>query len=317
MAEEAVSADLMNEVGDFIAEVAGCSLSADGGDLSLVNNRGTVLSTVAVAGGSEVEVTPTLMSGEEVARITVDGTTSVLYAPTASSMQTVWYGTCSTEAATAAKESMVTGFELEEGAVLFLRAAADQRVIDELTLDVSGTGAKTIYANGKVTSSTNGLVWHGGETLVFVYDGSFWQHVAGGQPAPSHMAATLSANTSMTFSSTFSYQTIPFNAHERVYDGCLTFNSSAHTIDIGESGWYCISGVITANAPYYARLMAGSTILANVTSNQSGYLSNAFGSQVFYLEANTKVSITLAKSTNTNPTVAGGRLTMITVERVR
>lgn len=232
-------------------------------------------------------------------------------------MQTVWYGTCSTEATTAAKESTVTGFVLEEGSVLFLRASADQRVIGELTLDVSSTGAKTIYVNGKVTSSTNGLVWYGGETLVFVYDGTYWRHISGGGPSPQFMAATLSANTGMTFSSTFAYQTVPFNAHERDYDGTLSFDSTNHCINVTESGWYRMSGVIAANAPYYARIMAGSTILATVISNQSAHMSNAFGSQVFWLDANTQVSMELAKSTSTNPTVAGTRMTMLTVERVR
>lgn len=229
----------------------------------------------------------------------------------------VWYSVCSTGASDAAKVAISTGFTLETGAVLFMRASADQRAIGELTLNVNATGAKTVYANGKVTSSTNGLVWHGGDTLVFVYDGTYWRHVSGGAPAPSYIAVRLSANTAMSFSSTYSYSNVPFNTLDVQYGGDITFYPASHYIAINEAGWYRISGNIAANAPYYAQLYVGGTILNTVISNQSAYLSNGFGSYVWYCPTGTQISIRLAKSTSANPTVGGERISMLTVERVR
>jgi len=50
--QQAVSADLMVEVGDFIADVAGVKLSVSGSNLTLKNNKDEALSTVTVGGGT-------------------------------------------------------------------------------------------------------------------------------------------------------------------------------------------------------------------------------------------------------------------------
>lgn len=81
------------------------------------------------------------------------------------------YGTCSTAAATAAKAVSVSGFSLYTGvsvAVKFTYA----NTASSPTLNVSGTGAKPIYAVGAAIASK--YWWGAGDMAIFVYDGTRW-----------------------------------------------------------------------------------------------------------------------------------------------
>lgn len=101
-----------------------------------------------------------------------------------------WYGTCSTAASTAAKTSSITNFRLVPGAVVHLVCStANTYASGAITLNVNSTGAKNIYYNNAVTSASNSLLWDAGETVTFVYSGSYWYFV-GKSKAP--VNATLS-----------------------------------------------------------------------------------------------------------------------------
>lgn len=83
-----------------------------------------------------------------------------------------FYATSSTSAATATKTATITsgeGFELETGVVVavtftYANTASSPR------LNVASTGAKYIRTLG-----TSSAYWDAGQTVLFVYDGTYWQ----------------------------------------------------------------------------------------------------------------------------------------------
>lgn len=89
-----------------------------------------------------------------------------------------WYGTSSIGATTQAKTSTIDNFVLTKGAVVCITfSTANTYSSAKITLNVNSTGAKDIYYNGAVTSSTNTLFWNAGETVTFIYSGSYYYFV--------------------------------------------------------------------------------------------------------------------------------------------
>ena len=89
--------------------------------------------------------------------------------------KTTWYGTSSTGATTQAKTVTCSGFTLETGAIVCVTFTnANTYASAKITLNVNSTGAKDVYYNNAVTSSTNTLLWKAGETVIFVYSGSYF-----------------------------------------------------------------------------------------------------------------------------------------------
>lgn len=81
------------------------------------------------------------------------------------------YGTCSTEASTAAKSVALTGFALVTRAEVTVRFTVTNTASNP-TLNVNSTGAKAIrYRNAAITA--NYLAAN--RTYKFVYDGTYWQ----------------------------------------------------------------------------------------------------------------------------------------------
>jgi len=94
--------------------------------------------------------------------ITIDG-----------SVDRTHYGTCSTVSATVAKTVSITGFTLATGARITVRFTYCITV-SGATLNVTSTGAKSIYYKGAVLPAgyvqTNALV-------TLIYDGTYWRVV--------------------------------------------------------------------------------------------------------------------------------------------
>jgi len=90
-----------------------------------------------------------------------------------------WYGTSSTGATTQAKTSTIDNFVLTKGAVVCITfSTANTYTSAKITLNINSTGAKDVYYNNAVTSSTNTLLWNAGETITFVYSGSYYYFVS-------------------------------------------------------------------------------------------------------------------------------------------
>lgn len=90
--------------------------------------------------------------------------------------KTSFYGTSSTAAATQAKTTTsITDYALRTGNIVAIKFSnANTYTSNKITLNVSSTGAKDVWYQGAVTSSTNTLTWKAGQTLTFVYTGSVY-----------------------------------------------------------------------------------------------------------------------------------------------
>lgn len=90
------------------------------------------------------------------------------------------FGSCTTAAATAAKTVTLSdsmAFTLYEGASVFVKFQYANGVASP-TLDVNGTGAKSIYRYGTTAPSTTAKTsWQANSVVHLVYDGSAWQMV--------------------------------------------------------------------------------------------------------------------------------------------
>ena len=86
---------------------------------------------------------------------------------------TLPYGTCTTEAATAAKACSVTGFSLITGARVLVNFSYAHNSTTAATLNVTSTGAKTIKTcDGSDVTSENGHLLDNNCELY--YDGTNW-----------------------------------------------------------------------------------------------------------------------------------------------
>lgn len=83
-----------------------------------------------------------------------------------------FYATSSSSASTSAKTATVQepdGFELKEGVVVSVKFTS-ANTASSPTLNVNSTGAKPIRTLG-----TASAYWSAGQTVLFVYDGTYWQ----------------------------------------------------------------------------------------------------------------------------------------------
>ena len=86
------------------------------------------------------------------------------------------YATSSSTASSAAKVATLSSgsLTLEPGATVSVTFTEENSAADA-TLNVSGTGAKTIRAGGANLTATSPYNWTAGATVTFVYDGTYWQ----------------------------------------------------------------------------------------------------------------------------------------------
>lgn len=119
---------------------------------------------------------------------------------TASGGGGVFYGTCATAAATAAKAVVCEEFtsdHLVEGTVVIVKFTNAQTYNGAPTLNVQSTGAKNIKRIG--TTNAGRYEWQAGEVLQFVYDGSYWVLTDGGFATTTYYGVTkLSSATNST-----------------------------------------------------------------------------------------------------------------------
>lgn len=93
--------------------------------------------------------------------------------------QKTWYGTSNTGATTQAKVVTCSGYYLQTGAIISVAfSTANTYTSAKITLNVNSTGAKDVYYNNAVTSSTNTLKWDAGEQVTFVYNGTGYYFVS-------------------------------------------------------------------------------------------------------------------------------------------
>lgn len=163
---------------------------------------------------------------------------------------TLPYGVCSTDATTAAKTVTVDNFSLETGATVIVRFYNSDGVSGASTLNVNGTGAKTmIYDN--LSHAGNFLTyykdWTEESIQMFTYDGTYW------------VAPTPKTYTNASLG--------------QGYGTCSTAASTTAKV-VSLSGYSLVTGGIVSVKFTYA-VPASATMNINSTGAKSIYYSGA------------------------------------------
>lgn len=111
------------------------------------------------------------------------------------------YGECGTAAGTTAKTvACPEATELYAGLTILIEFS-DYNTVANPTLNVNSLGAKQIFINGAVASSTNCFLWSPGAKIQFTYNGAYWVPV--GHPCTYYgtsetMATTATKNVTVS-----------------------------------------------------------------------------------------------------------------------
>lgn len=104
-----------------------------------------------------------------------------------------WYITSTAAATTTAKTATMANYKLKTGTQVIVNFENKNTVTNApITLNISSTGAKTIYVNGAATSSANQLLWDANSDINFIYDGTYYRVVSA--PVTEGELTTLLAN---------------------------------------------------------------------------------------------------------------------------
>lgn len=113
---------------------------------------------------------------------------------------TALYGTCSTDADTAAKVVECDDFTLFTGASIYVYFENANTYQGALTLNVNGTGAKSIMYQNSTPSSSLYVLWSAAASIAFVYTGSKWK-IADSPLSTTCSCSTAKATSAKTSSS--------------------------------------------------------------------------------------------------------------------
>lgn len=123
------------------------------------------------------------------------------------------YGECTTARSTVAKVVSCSGFVLKKGsriAIRFTDTGNSNPSSGNLTLNVNGTGAKTIvdgHANKTILTYANGSYFYNNLVAEFVYDGTYWVYM-NRDANTTYTGATLKTGAAKTGSGTTVTDTI-------------------------------------------------------------------------------------------------------------
>ena len=171
------------------------------------------------------------------------------------------FGTCSTAAATTAKEVSCADFALVSGATVLVKFTY-ANTASSPTLNVNSTGAKNIYYRGAALASSL-YYWSAGDLVEFYYDGTQWNLLnvsnSDNNTYPSAYCATAAGTAAKTASCT------NYTATSNTYLHVLVVyaNSSAGAITLNVNGKGAkpiyINGAASSSTNY--ALPAGSYIV--------------------------------------------------------
>ena len=108
------------------------------------------------------------------------------------------YGTCDTAARTAAKVVTLTGndnWELKVGSVIVVKFSVTNTA-SRPTLNVNGTGAKSIWYNNAVYTSDSSYGGYAKRHIIYVFDGTYWVFIGWGYDSNTDTKVTQSFTTS-------------------------------------------------------------------------------------------------------------------------
>lgn len=110
------------------------------------------------------------------------------------------YATCATAAGTTAKVATCSGnFTLKTGSVIYVKFS-NSNSASSPTLNVNGTGAKSIKQYGTTALPT--YMWQEGSVVLFEYDGTNWIMVGGTTATTTYYGLTKLSNSTSSTSTT-------------------------------------------------------------------------------------------------------------------
>lgn len=174
------------------------------------------------------------------------------------------YGTCATAAATAAKVVTSSGFELKTGAVILVKFTYANTVASP-TLNVNSTGAKSIVTYG--TSAIGTYYWKPLQTILLVYDGTYWVAVNTSVATTTYYGLTkLSSSVTSTSTALAATASAVKQAYDRNSWTSITL-TEALAIAYGGTGATTAAAArtnlgIAATSLYSGTLTTGSTTFA-------------------------------------------------------
>lgn len=138
--------------------------------------------------------------------------------------QTKHYGTCSSISTVVNKVVTCSGFTLYNGATISVKFTYKNAAASP-TLNVNNTGAKPIRVYNDSIAADSAYNWSNQSTVVFVYDGSYWQMADSGAL---YQTANLSSRITQTAESIEAEVTRATNA-ENTLNSKITINANAIT----------------------------------------------------------------------------------------
>lgn len=153
----------------------------------------------------------------------------------------VGYGTCDTAAATAEKIVTIPNvkFIVEVGAIIGIKFT-NTNTASHVTLNVNGTGAKSIYYNAAVYTSTSGnYTGTANRTLYYMFDGTYWVWLSSGVDINSDTISSAycgtAAGTAGKAASCTNYS-LKANSHLQVLVRYANTSKTALTLNINSKG---------------------------------------------------------------------------------
>lgn len=172
------------------------------------------------------------------------------------------YATSSSTASSAAKVATLSSgsLTLEPGATVSVTFTEENSAADA-TLNVSGTGAKTIRAGGANLTATSPYNWTAGATVTFVYDGTYWQ-MDGTAPLQKADDAAKVATNYITDTGTTGIEVTGNNATAKVDigDTVKVIADSTHYTEVTDSSFDIYNGRVKPVATVKTYSYGGNTV---------------------------------------------------------
>ena len=169
-------------------------------------------------------------------------------------------GTSSTASGTAAKVVTCSGFELSDQARIFVTFSNANTVADAITLNVNGTGAKSVYNQTGIISTSNTALFAANQPIEFRYDGTGWVFYDVTKAVSSGTYAATSSTAAGTAAKEATCTGFSLFDQARVFVTFANANTVAGALTLNVNG--------TGAKPIYNELGAVSSI--NIASFRAG-----------------------------------------------
>lgn len=241
----ATSTDVQGAIEDLDSSLATANTKLSGIEAGAQVNQ-NAFSNVTVGSSTIAADSPTdtlTIVGENGLKVAANATTDTV---TIKQKYAVWYATCTTAAATAAKVATTPSgdFELDTGAMVFVKFTNANSASGTATLKVDNVAAKNITIVGTTTSSQ--YHWTAGEVVAFVYDGTNFVMENEGIATTTYYGVTkLSSSTSSTSTSLAATPSAVKSAYD-LANGKSTVSFSQTQSSGTEVGQITINGTTTS-----------------------------------------------------------------------